>query len=312
MICNAINELILNKNSIKMCLHSFHQTSRTEIYICSICGCICYNEFEFFNFHKDNKEITALSIPLITEVSFEEYNTIHPDYNNAQHIKFISSRKNEIKYLCKLGQVSKCNLSIVFRAILYLDKLFLSSHCNLPIREASLICFALSLKYNGYSIQSPIFHFCNILNKEISNFKEKEIACLQLLDYDLNQLSSYEIIEQIFNSGIPFTSIPDIKLVYEQCISLFYEIIIDTRSLDFSPNVSAYSIIIMICKRFNSFSLKLFTLAYKANYQHIEMTKCFLVLNAVIQSKSKYSCKRREKKTKTNCSSSTIDTIENN
>lgn len=295
-----------------MGLHSFTRTSRTKVYFCSMCGCISYNYFESFNLLKDNKEVKAVSSSLITELPFVKYKAITPKYNNVNHMTYVLLRQKEIKYICGFGQVSKSDLSIVFRSIAYLDRLFISSKCNLNMREAALICFALSLKFNGYSIQSPIHHLCEELNQTIVNFKEKEIECLQLLNYDLSQLSSYEVIEQIFNSGILFKTIPDIHSVYTQCLSLFYEIIIDSRSLDFSQSVLALSIIQIVCNRFSSFSLKEFSSAYKVNYANVEMKKCLLVLNAIIQSKHLPLVKKREKKTKTNCSSSTIDTIESN
>lgn len=125
-----------------------------------------------------------------------------------------------------------------------------------------------------------IFINFGISKKEI---KEYEIKCLELLNYNLSNPSSYSILSIILNNGIisenENKNLLLINKIYQDIINFHFEFVRDLRFLDFTNIDIAISIVSYVCKENNLHfwknSIKKFYLINK----NINNSPCYFIID---------------------------------
>lgn len=298
-----------------MCLHSFIPTFYEEISFCSNCGCISHREIPLiklssFNSHQSIDPMLMFQISRMKEQegSKRQKRNYDPSY--------FLVRKTGINRAKLLTQFIQYDRSLLYKAILYMDLVYLRNLISLDLIESvASICVLFAVQYNECCANSS---FNNLLNyiKLIPNFHLLEILCLQSLDYDLGHLSANDYLLHIFSMGITLCGNTEtIKELYKGCFIFLETIIKDIRYLDFSPCDIALSIIKTQCNGSLFFSLNYFSLVYHINYCEGNLVKCTFVLSIINQFNNKprpYALKKYTEKTRSNGSCSTLDSMEFN
>lgn len=120
--------------------------------------------------------------------------------------------------------------------------------------------------------------FMNYTKKNIYDF---ELICLRILDNELSETSSYDILKIIlFNGIIDKNEIDDLSILknlYKKIYELNSEFVKDNRFLDFSDLDIALAIISYSCLKFNFYSWKNFLIKYyyKGN---IKLMPCYFII----------------------------------
>lgn len=307
-----MNNKLLNSNH-KMCLHSFTKMINEEMTYCSNCGCISYR-----------------NTPLIKPSSFNSQQSIDPmlmfqtsKLNEKQASKifkgeydpsYFKARKAGMSRAKLLTQFMQYDRSLLYKAILYMDLIFLKDFIPLELIEhVACICVLFAVQYNECCSHSTLNNLFTYL-QTIPNFHQLEILCLQSLNYDLGHLSANDYLLNIFSMGITsYGNIETIKSLYRSCFMFMECIINDVRYLDFSPCDIALSIIKTQCEGSPFFSLSFFSFVYRVNYREGTLMKCTFVLSIIKQFNNKprpYVLKRNNEKSSSNASCSTIDSMD--
>lgn len=121
----------------------------------------------------------------------------------------------------------------------------------------------------------------NFLNFTKKNIYDFELFCLRILDNELSEISSYEIIKIIlFNGIIDKNEIDDLSLLknlYKKIYELNSDFVKDNRFLDFSDFEIALALITYSCFKFNFSSWRNFIIKYyyKGN---IKLMPCYFII----------------------------------
>lgn len=246
------------------------------------------------------------------------------DYSNGHHVKYLSKRRNginNIRYLVKILNYSRL---ILYKAIHYMDKIYLESLMPIELIEnVSTICVLFAIQFNECcSIISleDLFTFVRL----IPQFNELEIQCLIALDYDLGSETPFDFINSTFSHGIVFSNenspIFDVNNLYGQCVCFMDKFIEDDRALDFNPYILALTIIKFVCEKNPYFNLDIFQSTYDINFKHNNFAQCYCIVNYISPAimerkytkqeiKSKYTCRQNVSTTCLRSSTSTLDSV---
>lgn len=87
----------------------------------------------------------------------------------------------------------------------------------------------------------------NAYNYNAKEIRKYEQICLKLLHYKLNHYTIYDYIELLLNNGIVFIndkcSEGMVEDIYKQCKNIAVNLIIDNRSLGYTPLQLACSVV---------------------------------------------------------------------
>jgi hypothetical protein len=213
-----------------------HIASKDIEYVCVKCGCLMIRT-------SDDKYVFAIkpkklnfkfetSVYLIFEnmknkINSEERNSVEKlsmlkDYLDFEEFKF--KRKRIIKRLRSFITSFNFKLHTLHNAIYYFDLIFIKNISNLirnlseayiisggrkySLELVSLGCLILAIKY--HELEDRLMDL-SMYNKifpheafKIFDLKRVEIVCLQLLDYNLDHISSYSLIELLLSNGVLF------------------------------------------------------------------------------------------------------------
>lgn len=119
--------------------------------------------------------------------------------NKKEYTKYRAHIIKDIKKICTDFSLS---LKTYFLTIEYLDNICskISSFNPKYLLQISLFCLILAAKFNEQAPKAIYLH--DLLKKNISkNYLEDEIYILKLLNYDLNIITPYDILQDILNFG---------------------------------------------------------------------------------------------------------------
>lgn len=246
------------------------------------------------------------------------------DYSNGHHVKYLSKRRNGISNIRHLVKVLHYSKLILYKAIHYMDKIYLESLMPIElIDNVSTICVLFAVQFNECcSIISleDLFTFVRL----IPQFNELEIQCLIALDYDLASETPFDFINSTFSHGVIFSNengpIFDVNSLYSQCICFMDKFIEDDRALDFTPYILAMTIIKLVCEKTPYFNLDIFQSKYDINFKQNNFAQCYCIVNYISsaikerkytkqETKSKYTCRQNVSSTLIHSSTSTLDSV---
>ena len=260
--------------------HINEPTEKANVFRCKTCGCYTY---------KSTQAIIPSQLISYDIFHFQTPQSSFPtvDYSNPNHVKYLSKRKNGIRTIRYLVSTLHYSNTVLYKAILYMDTIFLQSEMSLSLLEnVSTLCVLMSLQFNECCSTISLEDLFTLV-RLIPNYNELEIECLKCLQYDLSGYTTYDYINRAFAQGVIFDSeYPyDINALYKQCTIFMNNFIEDDRALDFSPFVLAMTIIKYICEKNKAFHSEIVEEIYEINYRSINYAQCYCILYYVTNAK---------------------------
>ena len=309
-----------------MCDHHFLPTKNKKISYCKLCGNISYNKISLLSIPSKRIQILNLN-PL--SLKFRPYN-FKVDFSNFYQVQYLKSRINAINFLKIQTNFFSFSKVIFYKALTYLDYIYLNNNISIDsIDKKSLICIHLALLFNECCTKNNLFDLknfkSNLLNMNF--FKQFEMLCLKLLNYDLGKYSILDYINLFFSLGIIYPNNVilkniDIHKIYFNCLNLLDIIIKDNQILNFSTYILGLSIIKLVLENFNCFNSNIFKKVYGINFKKEKYISCVKILNLILSKNTwkninypKVFFLNNEKKkyiTKINSRDSTFENSENN
>ena len=188
----------------------FHASALLQLFnslnYCIICSTFFFDNPPSYDFHiktikPNNYSNKNENISCSLWVS-EEKNNSNIFLNKKDYLKQRSSLIKNIKNICRYFSLS---LKTYFLSIEYLDKISSKIVIFNPYNlfQISLLCLILAVKFNEPG--PKLLHLQQELKKNLSkNFLEDEIYVLQLLNYNLNIHTSYDILMEMLYFGFIF------------------------------------------------------------------------------------------------------------
>lgn len=206
--------------------------------------------------------LKPLSYKFSNEIDFMTMSFTVGNYNRKK--EYLKIRQKIIREMKQIAQSYSLENQTFFLSVAYLDKICekITVFNYDEIKGISVFCIILASKfyetsYVGMQIEN------DYKSKLSSNYKSDEIYILQLLDYKLNIVTVYDILNQIKSVGFVFQAenFPHKKLnmLYNQVDKMAMAFIDNKSFIDYTPKQIAFAIIGFLRNSFNleSFSLPL-------------------------------------------------------
>ena len=218
--------------------------------------------------------VRPLSYKFTNEIDLMEMSFTVGNYNRKK--EYLKIRQKIIREMKMISMKYSLENQTFFLSVAYLDKI--CEKINLfnydEIKGVSVFCLILASKfyetsYVGMQIEN------DYKSKLSSNYKSDEIYILQLLDYKLNIVTVYDILNQIKSVGFVFQreNLPQkkVNVLYSQVDKMVMAFIENKSFIDFTPKQVAFAIIGFLRGTFNleSFSLPL-KLVYNLNTNNFD------------------------------------------
>ena len=218
--------------------------------------------------------VRPLSYKFTNEIDLMEMSFTVGNYNRKK--EYLKIRQKIIREMKMISMKYSLENQTFFLSVAYLDKI--CEKINLfnydEIKGVSLFCLILASKFYetscvGMQIEN------DYKDKLSSNYKSDEIYILQLLDYKLNIVTVYDILNQIKSVGFVFQreNLPQkkVNVLYSQVDKMVMAFIENKSFIDFTPKQVAFAIIGFLRGTFNleSFSLPL-KLVYNLNTNNFD------------------------------------------
>ena len=218
--------------------------------------------------------VRPLSYKFTNEIDLMEMSFTVGNYNRKK--EYLKIRQKIIREMKMISMKYSLENQTFFFFFLYLDKI--CEKINLfnydEIKGVSVFCLILASKFYetscvGMQIEN------DYKDKLSSNYKSDEIYILQLLDYKLNIVTVYDILNQIKSVGFVFQreNLPQkkVNVLYSQVDKMVMAFIENKSFIDFTPKQVAFAIIGFLRGTFNleSFSLPL-KLVYNLNTNNFD------------------------------------------
>ena len=218
--------------------------------------------------------VRPLSYKFTNEIDLMEMSFTVGNYNRKK--EYLKIRQKIIREMKMISMKYSLENQTFFLSVAYLDKI--CEKINLfnydEIKGVSVFCLILASKFYetscvGMQIEN------DYKDKLSSNYKSDEIYILQLLDYKLNIVTVYNILNQIKSVGFVFQreNLPQkkVNVLYSQVDKMVMAFIENKSFIDFTPKQVAFAIIGFLRGTFNleSFSLPL-KLVYNLNTNNFD------------------------------------------
>lgn len=259
MECEDINSCFHKEDKVK-------PTIIKEYFYCEKCGLIIpkkiNKEIQIRAVKPKNYNIEAEIDPLI-QIHNIIKNRLVLDRRKLKISKlYLSEREKCISLYRNLCAFFQFNSRTFFSSIEMLDKYMLQSDTNSirGIYIAAIVCLKLSQTYRENNHFPMTYDSAKrFYSKEFTfspeDFHEKEIEILKNLNYDLNDMNTYEILFLMLSCGIVFSNeTMDIKLIdkiYNLCFGFLIKVVSTQIYLYFEPHIIAFSIIFLVRRYFN-------------------------------------------------------------
>lgn len=207
--------------------------------------------------------------------------------------EYLKVRQKIVQEMRKISFKYHLELQTFFLSVAYLDKICekINSIKYEEIRSISIFCLIFASKFYENTCLGLIIE--NDFKAQLStNYKSDEIYVLQLLDYNLNISTVYDLLQQIKQIGFLFQkeniSQKKINFTYSQIDKIAMAFAENKAYIDLTPKQIAFGIIGFLRDNLNleifSFGLKIlynfnnqeFTDFYQKGYNKIK--KCFIIL----------------------------------
>lgn len=283
------------ENRIQYCEeeHNFIKSRKTPLLLyCLLCSSIALAS--------EIKTSLSTIKPLSYKPNYEVDHTQTDIFLNEFIIRNFIKKKEYLKVRQKIVQEMRkisfkyhLELQTFFLSVTYLDKICekINSIKYDEIRSISIFCLILASKFYEKSCVGLIIE--NDFKTQLStNYKSDEIYVLQLLDYKLNILTVYDLLQQIKQIGFLFKkeniSQKKINVAYSQIDKMAMAFVENKAYIDLTPKQIAFGIIGFLRDNLNlekfSFGLKIlynfnnqeFADFYQKGYNKIK--KCFIIL----------------------------------
>lgn len=201
---------------------------------------------------------TKSTISTIKPASFQLHTDIDPSIilsHEDNLIRFFSNKKDYLNIRQKvIREIKKINTKLslsyqtFFLAVTYLD-LICSKLSSFKYDEISLIanfCIIIAAKFSedGYKAYEIEKEYCKTIS---SNYHSDEVYILKLLDYNLNIITSYEIMMTIMRIGFLFEdevfNKKKMNYVYNQMEKMLYAFVESRNYIDMTPKEVAMGIV---------------------------------------------------------------------
>ena len=218
--------------------------------------------------------VKPLSYKIANEIDLMEMSFTVGNYNRKK--EYLKMRQKIIREMKQISIKYSLENQTFFLSVAYLDKI--CEKINVfnydEIKGISVFCIILASKFYetscvGMQIEN------DYKDKLSSNYKSDEIYILQLLDYKLNIVTVYDILNQIKSVGFVFQreNLPQkkVNVLYSQVDKMAMAFIENKSFIDFTPKQVAFAIIGFLRETFNleSFSLPL-KLIYNLNTKNFD------------------------------------------
>ena len=218
--------------------------------------------------------VRPLSYKFTNEIDLMEMSFTVGNFNRKK--EYLKIRQKIIREMKMISMKYSLENQTFFLSVAYLDKI--CEKINLfnydEIKGVSVFCLILASKFYetscvGMQIEN------DYKDKLSSNYKSDEIYILQLLDYKLNIVTVYDILNQIKSVGFVFQreNLPQkkVNVLYSQVDKMVMAFIENKSFIDFTPKQVAFAIIGFLRGTFNleSFSLPL-KLVYNLNTNNFD------------------------------------------
>ena len=233
----------------------------------------------------------------------------HTFMNKNNYVKIRTKIIKEMKNFCNY-----CNLQkrTFFLAVEYFDKICSKMIAfNLDaLKQITQFCLILAVKFQENGSKAMEIQK-NISQKISNNFKKDEIYLLKLLDYDLNTITSYDVLLDIMTCGFLFEdeniSLKKMSIIYTKMENMIYLFSESKYYIDMTPKEIAIAIISLIRESFGleTFSNKRFKSVFSIN----DITDEKLYLNCLYKIKKCFKIKIEDNKTKnkSNCNGDNVN-----
>lgn len=205
----------LNRKCVRTCKICInHQVINNKISFginCLGCGVIAVNS-EYCSFKPMANEF-KMEIPTLKLIDdAKQENTKIKKTLRVEYLYKRSTMLDYLDYLKNKNNVSLSTFSLAVHLIDYLMQNFEDLNQDLTV----ISCFLLAAKYNERDPYIQSTHDFKSINKQryytSNEVKRYEIVCLMLLDYKLNTITTYNILECFLGSGIILKD--ELKLIY--------------------------------------------------------------------------------------------------
>ena len=168
--------------------------------LCIKCGIICGNKY---NMMKPNSLIYNLEVSVFQLI--EDSKKINQKSKKNLKNEYYSKRLVIIEYLEQLNIRNNASISTFILSLAYIDSL-MQNFEDLNQDLCVIACFLLAAKFNEKDPYIQSTHDFKSINKQRSfsnnEVKRYEIVCLILLNYKLNFITSFNLLESILCCGV--------------------------------------------------------------------------------------------------------------
>ena len=244
--------------------------SKNTFTTCPHCGNTIYKS--------SNKKITSTLKPLsYSSLSLSPFPLSHSPFSslsslphllpNPTHITNISTfycetRSNIITSLLKHSKIYDYSKSTFYLALSYLDKLLPTKHHLSPKTTELYVINSLLLaaKFREVSIYEPNFSRFTCDNGEYQineeEILENEIELLKELNYELNVITAYDVLQMLLYNGIVYDDEIDkendnVNKIYEYAEELFKLLYNDINVIGFDVREVAINVVCLTRKYFD-------------------------------------------------------------
>ena len=218
--------------------------------------------------------VKPLSYKFTNEIDLMEMSFAVGNYNRKK--EYLKIRQKIIREMKQITMNYSLENLTFFLSVAYLDKI--CEKINVfnydEIKGISVFCIILASKF--YETSCVGMQIENDYKGRLSsNYKSDEVYILQLLDYKLNIVTVYDILNQIKSVGFVFQreNLPQkkVNVLYSQVDKMVMAFIENKSFIDFTPKQVAFAIIGFLRGTFNleSFSLPL-KLVYNLNTNNFD------------------------------------------
>ena len=254
----------------KCCCHKKNRNNILQlfnsIYYCIICSTFIFTNITYKTIIPNNFKKIRENPPNLHWLTKERdsYNFI----NKKDYLKLRSSIIKNIKKICSFFSLS---LKTYFLSVEYFDNICSKTKVfsKNTLFQISLICINLASKFIENKTKSLEVQLV-LKEKASKNYLEDEIYILQLLNYNLNIITSYDILMDILFYGFIFENedfnYEKVNLIYFNIEKILYTFSESNYYIDMTPKQIAISLI--------AFSRKLLNLnPFSENIKKIFMIK---------------------------------------
>lgn len=255
--CNNHNEYIqtLSKNTFTTCPHCGNTIYKsTSKKILSTLKPLSYSSPSLSPFSLSHSSFSSLSSLL----------HLLPQPTHITNIStfYCETRSSIITSLLKHSNVYDYSKSTFYLALAYLDKLLQNKHHLSPKTTELYVINALLLaaKFREVSIYEPNFSRFTCDNGEYQinedEIQENEIDLLKELNYELNVITAYDVLQMLLYNGIVYDDEIDkendnVNKIYEYAEELFKLLYNDINIIGFDVREVAISVVCLTRKYFN-------------------------------------------------------------